>query len=45
MAKVLPIINVFGYDGQSSSFYFPSPPPPSPSDLTPITQEGSHMST
>ena len=44
MAKVLPIIDVLGYNGQNSSFYF-SPPPPSPcSDSTPITQEGSHIS-
>ena len=41
MAKVLPIINVLGYDGQNSSF---SSPPPR-SDSTPITQEGSHIST
>ena len=38
MAKVLPIIDVLGYDGQNSS-------PLSPSDSTPITQEGSHIST
>ena len=41
MAKVLPIIDVLGYDGQNSSFY--SPPPPPYSDSTPITQKGSHM--
>ena len=41
MAKVLPIIDVLGYDGQNSSF---SSSPPY-SDLTPITQEGSHIST
>ena len=39
MAKVLPIIDVLGYDGQNSSFSS------SPSDLTPITQKGSHIST
>ena len=38
MAKVLPIIDVLGYDGQNSS----SPPY---SDSTPITQKGSHIST
>ena len=38
MAKVLPIIDVLGYDGQNSSFS-------SRSDSTPITQEGSHIST
>ena len=43
MAKVLPIIDVLDYDGQNSSF---SSSPPSPcSDLTPITQKGSHIST
>ena len=42
MAKVLPIINVLGYDGQNSSFSSSSPPPHS--DSTPITQEESHIS-
>ena len=37
MAKVLPIIDVLGYDGQNSS--------PPHSDLTPIIQKGSHIST
>ena len=41
MAKVLPIIDVLGYDGQNSSFSSSS----SRSDLTPITQKGSHIST
>ena len=41
MAKVLAIMDVLGYDGQNSSFF--SPPPHS--DSTPITQEGSHIST
>ena len=46
MAKVLPIIDVLGYDGQNSSFSSSSPPPPPPpSDSTPITQKGSHIST
>ena len=49
MAKVLPIIDVLGYDGQNSSFSSPPPPPPppppSPSDSTLITQKGSHTST
>ena len=40
MAKVLPIIDVLGYGGQNSSFSSSSS---SPSDSTPITQEGSHM--
>ena len=45
MAKVLPIIDVLGHNGQNSSFSSPSPPPPPPpSDLTPITQKGSHIS-
>ena len=35
MAKVLPIIDVLGYDGQNSSFSS------SHSDSIPITQEGS----
>ena len=39
MAKVLPIIDVLGYDEQNSSF---SSPPYS--DSTPITQKGSHIS-
>ena len=42
MAKVLPIINVLGYDGQNSSF---SSSLSSRSDSTPITQTGSHIST
>ena len=42
MAKVLPIIDVLGYDGQNSSF---SSSPSSHSDSTPITQKGSHIST
>ena len=40
MAKVLCIIDVLDYDGQNSSFSSPSP-----SNSTPITQEGSHIST
>ena len=40
MAKVLPIIDVLGYDWQNSSFSSPSH-----SDSTPITQKGSHIST
>ena len=36
MTKVLPIINVLGYDGQNSSF---SSSPPPYSDSTPITQK------
>ena len=44
MAKVLPIIDVLGYDGQNSSFSS-SPPPPPYSDSTPIAQKGSHIST
>ena len=43
MAKVLPIIDVLGYDGQNSSFSFSSSLPYS--DSTPITQKGSHIST
>ena len=49
MAKVLPIINVLGYDGQNSSFSssssssFSSSSPYS--DSTSITQKGSHIST
>ena len=44
MAKVLPIIDVLGYDGQN--FSFSSSPSPSPrSDSTPITQAESHIST
>ena len=42
MAKVLPIVDVLGYDGQNSSF---SSPPPPPSDSTPITQKGNHILT
>ena len=45
IAKVLPIIDVLGYDGQNSSFSSSSPPPPPYSDSTPITQKGSHIST
>ena len=48
IAKVLPIIDVLGYDGQNSSFSSSPPPPPPPppySDSTPITQKGSHIST
>ena len=41
IAKVLPIIDVLGYDGQNSSFSSSS----SCSDSTPITQKGSHIST
>ena len=41
MAKVLPIIDVLGYDGQNSSFSSSS----LYSDLTSITQKGSHIST
>ena len=46
MAKVLPTIDVLGYDGQNSSFSSPPPPPHPPpySDSTPITQKGSHIS-
>ena len=40
IAKVLPIIDVLGYDGQNSSFFSSSC-----SDSTPITQKGSHIST
>ena len=43
MAKVLPIIDVLGYDGQNSSFSSPPPPSSSYSDSTPITQKGSHI--
>ena len=43
MAKVLPIIDVLGYNGQNSSFSSSSPSPRS--DSTPVTQEGSHIST
>ena len=39
MAKVLPIIDVLGYDGQNSSISS------SHSDSTPITQKGCHIST
>ena len=38
MAKVLPIVDVLGYVGQNFSFS-------SSSDSTPITQEGSYIST
>ena len=47
MAKVLPIIDVLDYDGQNSSFSSSSSSSSSPSprsDLTPITQKGSHIS-
>ena len=44
MAKVLPIIDILGYDSSFSSS-FSSPPPPPYSDSTPITQKGSHIST
>ena len=43
MAKVLPNIDVLGYDGQNSSFS--SSPSSSHSDSTPITQKRSHIST
>ena len=43
IAKVLPIIDVLGYDGQNSSFSSSSSS--SCSDSTPITQNGSHIST
>ena len=39
IAKVLPIIDVLGYDGQNSSFSSSPPPPPPYSDSTPITQK------
>ena len=41
----LPLLctDALGYDGHNSSFS--SPPPPPYSDLTPITQKGSHIST
>ena len=45
MAKVLPIIDVLGYDGQNSSFSSSSSHPPPYSDSTSITQKGSHIST
>ena len=44
MAKVLPIIDVLGYDGQKSSFSS-SPSSFSHSDSTPITQKRSHIPT
>ena len=46
MAKVLPIIDVLGYDGQNSSFSSSSSSsfPPPYSDSTPITQKESHVS-
>ena len=40
LPKVLPIIDVLGYDGQNSSFSSSSSPP---SDSTPITKKGSHI--
>ena len=47
IAKVLPIIDVLGYDGQNSSFSSSSSSSSSSScsDSTPITQKGSHIST
>ena len=45
MAKVLPIIDVLGYNGHNSSFSSSSSSPPPYSDSTPITQKGSHIST
>ena len=45
IAKVLPIIDVLGYDGQNSSFSSSSSSSSSCSDSTPITQKGSHIST
>ena len=39
--RILPIIDVLGYDGQNSSFS--SSPPPPYSDSTPISQKGSHI--
>ena len=42
MAKVLPIIDVLGYDGQNSSFSSSSS---SCSDSSHITQKRSHIST
>ena len=52
IAKVLPIIDVLGYDGQNSSFSSSSSSSSSFSsssssclDSTPITQKGSHIST
>ena len=46
VAKVLPIIDVLGYDGQNSSFSSPSSSSSSsPSDSTPITQKRSPIST
>ena len=45
MAKVLPIIDVLGYDGPNSSFSSSSSSSSPPySDSTPITQKGSHIS-
>ena len=44
IAKVLPIIDVLGYDGQNSSFSSSSSSS-SCSDSTPITQKRSHIST
>ena len=47
IAKVLPIIDVLGYDGQNSSFSSSSSSSSSSScsDSTPITQKGSYIST
>ena len=47
MAKVLPIIDVLGYDGQNSSFSSSSSSSSSPPylDSTPIIQKGSHISS
>ena len=46
MAKVLPIIDVLGYDRQNSPFSSSSSSSPPPySDSTPITQKGSHISS
>ena len=48
MAKVLPIIDVLGYDGQNSSFSSSSSSSSSSPpylDSTPITQKGSHISS
>ena len=41
MVKVLPIIDVLGYNGQNPSFSSS----PSRSDSTPITQKGGHISS
>ena len=45
MAKVLPIIDVLGYDWQNFSFFSSSPSPSPRSDSTPITRAESHIST